>query len=138
MAFSGRDLYRGCLTAWWTFIGLLLTALTVTAVVTDVVVGTMPGWGSWANTRMLVMVLPIAFAVGGVVAMVVVLVASPIVRLIGRALRRTPASGPHLAAYAGLGALIGLFAVVVTSVLTSSPESVASPVLPLCAWEPGT
>lgn len=95
MAFAPEDLWRGAGTAWCVFM-LILLAVTASLV------------GASGDFGMTAVILAYAGLIGGVVALVMMLVFTPVAWLLGRALVRVRVIAVHIAAFAALGAAVGL------------------------------
>ncbi len=119
--FTRGELARGGLVAWFTFVLLMVAAITVMAILADAFYG----W-SWApNVWGLLIVLPIALVFGGAVSFVVMLAGLPIAWLLGRMLRHVRPVGVHVAVFAALGAVVGAaVAVVMGATSYGGPVSV--------------
>ncbi|MDQ0612759.1 hypothetical protein QF046_000400 [Microbacterium sp. W4I4] len=95
MAFAPEDLWRGAWTAWCVFMVILLSAGAVLTLRT----GDIAAAGVFAIY---------AGLIGGVVALVMMLVFAPVAWLLGRALVRVRFIAVHIVAFAALGAAVGL------------------------------
>lgn len=95
MDFTGDDLARGAFAAWLVFMIILLSVLTVLSAITT------------ANIAFTLVGLGYAAGIGGPVAALVALAASPLAWLVGRLLKHEPTIIVHVVAYSALGAGIG-------------------------------
>lgn len=111
MDFTWRDLVFGAFLAWATFMILLLGFFLVGMIAAPIqrFVADAPqhlgydlGMGLYA--------VAMAGLLGGVVSILATVIGTPLVWLIGSALRQVRAIGVHLAVYALLGAIVGLIA----------------------------
>lgn len=131
-AFTRRDVTRGGFAAWLAFLVLMLGALAIQAVVTDLTYRPSPGVARGTSLTILPVVLCYALVIGGAASFVVMIVGLPIAALIGRRLRRQSRVGVHIAVYAAVGGLIGTASVAVFDGLTPYGESaLATPLLPV-------
>ncbi len=112
MAFRRSELLHGAWVSWLTFVTLMSVTLVVAAVVSDLVSTIRDGAQPW-GVSLLVIALPMALAIGGPVAGLVVLALLPVVAAMARRLARVGSVRVHVAVYASLGAAIGLVACVV-------------------------
>lgn len=95
MAFAPEDLWRGAWTAWCVFMVILLVVMASLG-------------GTTGDFGMTAVILLYAGLIGGVVALVTMLVFAPVAWLLGRALVRVRFIAVHIVAFAGLGATVGL------------------------------
>src|SRR5690606_36589568 len=114
MAFAPGDFWRGALTSWGVFVLILVLAIFVTTLAA----GEQPGWGQPLPLALLS--AGYALVLGGVVSGAVMLITSPLARLLGRALAGVRRVWVHLLAFAALGGAIGL-AVVFVQYLQTNP-----------------
>lgn len=100
MSFTRAEFRRGAVAAWCAFMILLSVVLIVVAIQQS----GLP-WGPPLAT--ITLYLMFGLPVGGVIAAVITVVASPAAWVIGRALRRTRRVAVHLVAYVAFGAALG-------------------------------
>ncbi|UUT35371.1 hypothetical protein [Microbacterium elymi] len=110
MAFTRRELWHGAWVAWLAFVTLMLFAVAMATIVGDLIAGPRPGWGTFGQTSLLVIALPVAAAIGGVVAGLAALLLLPVVAVLARRLESIADLRIHAAIYATFGAAIGLAA----------------------------
>lgn len=100
MPFTKRDFWRGAWASWATFM-ILLT-------VTLLIAGLTQTGTEWGPTLSLtVAFLAYGLPIGGIVAVIVMFVSSPIAWILGRLLSRFSHPIVHVSAFAGLGAAVG-------------------------------
>lgn len=114
MAFTRAEFWRGALAAWCTFMILL----SLTLIVTGVAQSGLP-WDP--PLSMIALYLMFGLPIGGLIAAVVTVTASPVAWVVSRALRRTRSVVVHLLTYAAFGAALG-FAVLMLGVLVTSGD----------------
>lgn len=114
MTFTGPEFWRGARTAWGVFVVILVVGMFVTTLAA----GEQPGWGQPLPLALLS--AGYALVLGGVVSGAVMLITSPLARLLGRALAGVRHAWVHLLAFAALGGAIGL-AVVFVQYLQTNP-----------------
>ena len=113
MAFAPAEFWRGALTAWGVFVLILVVGIFLTTVAA----GEQPGWGQPLPLALLSS--GYALVLGGLVSGAVVLIISPLARLLGRALAGVRNVWIHLVAFAVLGGAIGLAVVFVQYLQTN-------------------
>lgn len=111
MAFGPGDLWRGAWTAWCVFMVMLLVVMTAL---------TLPS----GDIGLTAVVLLYAVLIGGVVALLVMLVFTPVAWLLGRALVRVRVVAVHVLAFTALGAVVGLAVLLLFIVFGADAESV--------------
>ncbi|MCC4907219.1 hypothetical protein [Microbacterium sp. cx-59] len=112
MAFTWRDVWRGAWAAWGVFM-LIVVGLLVAVTIVN------PPSGTYASLEMLAFVF---YIVGSaIVSAIVTVIMAPIARAIEQRLRYVASPGIHVAAFAALGAIVGVGFVV--AVLAWSAQS---------------
>lgn len=111
MAFGPGDLWRGAGTAWCVFMAILLVVMAALTLFTG-------------DVGAAVVVIIYAGLVGGVVALVMMLVFTPIAWLLGRALVRVRSVAVHILVFTVLGAGVGLAVLLLFIAWGAEAESV--------------
>lgn len=116
MAFTRREFWRGVRASALSALLLLTVALAVSAWVSWT-----PSWGSRAGYLLLTLGYGVPF--GAVVIVAVSALASPAAWVLGRALAGTPHIVTHLAAFAALGAAVGLLTLLGYALVAGMPAA---------------